>query len=200
MASIVIQGYCVSCKESREMTDPKAVWTSKGQAATKGICPVCSTNMFRMGRTELHKDQEKPEPVQVLPKGVKKGKHVKAAYIVSSVTDTEFAHNLGKRLEALGVYTWIDDGGQIDSTAWSSGVHPAMDQCTHLIVVQSQFADSTASVKAAWEYFMADSKKKIIVALAEDTEPPDDLRSRPRFNFAQDDKSAFRDLMNTISR
>lgn len=61
MADVVIQGYCVKCKESREMKDPNPVFTKKGQAATKGTCPVCGTNMFRMGRTELHGDQQPPE-------------------------------------------------------------------------------------------------------------------------------------------
>ena len=46
------QGYCVKCKEKREMKDEKEV-EMKGKGDVKrramtGTCPVCGTKMFRI--------------------------------------------------------------------------------------------------------------------------------------------------------
>ncbi len=60
--NIEIEGYCVKCKAKREMGDPTPVFTKKRQPATRGQCPVCGTNMFRMGRTPLHEGMEPPPP------------------------------------------------------------------------------------------------------------------------------------------
>ncbi len=54
--------YCVKCKVKREMKDPQPVYTKAGRAATVGICPVCGTKMFRMGKTPAHDDIPKPDP------------------------------------------------------------------------------------------------------------------------------------------
>ncbi len=62
---IKLTAYCVKCKEKREMADPQPVFTAKAQPGTRGTCPVCGTNMFRMGRTPLHDGitpPPKPEP------------------------------------------------------------------------------------------------------------------------------------------
>jgi len=59
-----MEAYCVKCKEKREMVDPIAVYTDSGRAGTRGKCPVCGTNMFRMGKTPAHEGLEKPEPVK----------------------------------------------------------------------------------------------------------------------------------------
>jgi len=40
--------------------DPQPVFTEGGKPATRGICPVCGTTMFRMGRTEAHADLPQP--------------------------------------------------------------------------------------------------------------------------------------------
>ena len=56
-----MEAYCVKCKTKREIKNPKAVFTSKGTPATRGECPVCGTNLFRMGRTEAHAGMEPPE-------------------------------------------------------------------------------------------------------------------------------------------
>ena len=45
-----MQGYCVKCRTSREMRNPQAVTTKNGKPATKGTCPVCNVNMFRIGK------------------------------------------------------------------------------------------------------------------------------------------------------
>ena len=60
-----IIAYCVKCKEKRELAEPTPVFTSKGQPATQGRCPVCGTKMFRMGETPMHEGMTppaKPDP------------------------------------------------------------------------------------------------------------------------------------------
>lgn len=49
-----MKAYCVKCKAKREMKDPQPVFTNRGTPATKGICPVCGTKLFRMGSTPAH--------------------------------------------------------------------------------------------------------------------------------------------------
>ncbi len=44
-----MEGYCVKCKEKREMKDAKELTLKNGRKATSGTCPVCSTKMFRIG-------------------------------------------------------------------------------------------------------------------------------------------------------
>jgi DNA topoisomerase-1 len=56
-----MEAYCVKCKEKREVLDPETVFTETGAPATRGVCPVCGTKMFRMGRTEAHDGMEAPE-------------------------------------------------------------------------------------------------------------------------------------------
>lgn len=55
-----IVAYCVKCKTKREMTNPEAVYTENGTPGTRGTCPVCGTNLFRMGATDAHAGLEKP--------------------------------------------------------------------------------------------------------------------------------------------
>jgi len=51
----------VKCKTKREMQDPQAVFTDNAAPATRGVCPVCGTTMFRMGRTPAHEGMIAPE-------------------------------------------------------------------------------------------------------------------------------------------
>ncbi|HLA45333.1 MAG TPA: DUF5679 domain-containing protein, partial [Aggregatilineales bacterium] len=165
-----IEAYCVSCKEKVEMEEPVAVWTSKGQAATRGFCSVCGNNVFRMGRTYLHSGIHAPKAIQVIPAGAK-GRAARAAYIAAAVTDAEFVQHLAEDIRSMGINVWIDDGTQeVDLTQWAGGVHPALEQCTHLIVVLSGFTENTGSVQAAWEYFLKQRKPVAIVKI-EDVEP-----------------------------
>jgi len=41
--------YCVKCKAKREIKNPEKITLKNGRVATKGICPVCGTKMFRIG-------------------------------------------------------------------------------------------------------------------------------------------------------
>lgn len=55
-----MQAYCMKCKTKREIKDPQPVFTGKGTPATQGICPVCGTKMFKMGRTPAHEGMDPP--------------------------------------------------------------------------------------------------------------------------------------------
>jgi DNA topoisomerase I len=66
-----LEAYCVKCKEKRIIENPQAVFTTNGTPATQGVCPVCGTKLFRMGRTDAHEGLVAP------PKGShRKGKLV----------------------------------------------------------------------------------------------------------------------------
>ncbi len=67
-----MEAYCVKCKTKREMAEPVAVFTASGTPATKGKCPVCGTNLYRMGETEAHAGLPRPEKA---PKKTKNGKY-----------------------------------------------------------------------------------------------------------------------------
>ena len=52
MAEEAVQGYCVKCKEKRDMKDAKEVEMNgkggKKRAAMTGTCVKCGTKMFRI--------------------------------------------------------------------------------------------------------------------------------------------------------
>ena len=62
-----VEGYCLKCKEKRDMVNPQAEWAANGSPATRGTCPVCGTNMYRRGHTPAHDNLPKPE-IQPRPK------------------------------------------------------------------------------------------------------------------------------------
>ena len=45
-----MEAYCVKCRSNREMSKTEAITMKNGRPATRGICPVCSTKMFRIGK------------------------------------------------------------------------------------------------------------------------------------------------------
>ena len=47
---IGMQAYCVKCRASQEMNDPEQITMKNGRPATRGVCPVCGTKMFRIGK------------------------------------------------------------------------------------------------------------------------------------------------------
>ncbi len=57
-----ITAYCVKCKEKRDMNQPQAVFTVNGTPGTSGLCAVCGTKMFKMGRTSAHEGLTAPSP------------------------------------------------------------------------------------------------------------------------------------------
>jgi len=43
--------YCVKCRAKRDMKYAKAITMKNGKPAPQGICPVCGTKMFRIGKS-----------------------------------------------------------------------------------------------------------------------------------------------------
>jgi len=56
-----LKAYCVKCREKREIKDTIAEYNAAGAPVTKGTCTNCGTKVYRMGRTEAHKDLPKPK-------------------------------------------------------------------------------------------------------------------------------------------
>ena len=46
-----MEGYCVKCRAKKEMRDARAITMKNGKPATQGVCPVCGTKMFRIGKS-----------------------------------------------------------------------------------------------------------------------------------------------------
>jgi len=62
-----LEALCVKCKVKREMANETAVFNKRGAAGTSGVCPVCSTKMYRPGKTPAHEfltPPEKPGPIR----------------------------------------------------------------------------------------------------------------------------------------
>jgi len=47
---VQMQAYCMKCRAKREMKDAKRITMKNGKPATQGVCPVCGTKMFRIGK------------------------------------------------------------------------------------------------------------------------------------------------------
>jgi len=61
----------MKCKTKREMKDPVASFNAKGSPVTIGVCQVCGTKLYRMGKTDAHEGMIPP------PKPEKQVKEVK---------------------------------------------------------------------------------------------------------------------------
>ena len=46
-----MQAYCMKCRAKREMKDAKRITMKNGRPATQGVCPMCGTKMFRIGKS-----------------------------------------------------------------------------------------------------------------------------------------------------
>lgn len=66
-----MEAYCFKCKVKQELQNPEPVFYKNGTPATSGTCPVCSTSLYRVGRTENHIGMIPPEKQE---SGEKKGK------------------------------------------------------------------------------------------------------------------------------
>ena len=56
-----MEAYCVKCKQKRQVNNAEATFTSRGMAATRGVCSVCGTKVYRMGATDAHKGLTPPQ-------------------------------------------------------------------------------------------------------------------------------------------
>jgi len=41
----------MKCRAKREMRNARAITMKNGKPATQGMCPVCGTKMFRIGKS-----------------------------------------------------------------------------------------------------------------------------------------------------
>ncbi len=48
--NIEMEAYCLKCRTKREMRNPQQVTMKNGKPATKGSCPTCGTQMYRIGK------------------------------------------------------------------------------------------------------------------------------------------------------
>jgi predicted RNA-binding Zn-ribbon protein involved in translation (DUF1610 family) len=46
----MVEAYCVKCKKKVNVKDPKSIIMKNKRPATKGTCPNCGTNVFRIGK------------------------------------------------------------------------------------------------------------------------------------------------------
>ena len=76
---LIIEGYCLKCKAKRDMLNPAAEYSAGGSPGTRGICPVCGGNIYKMGRTAAHEHLPKPEIVKRETKTQKKSPSKKKA-------------------------------------------------------------------------------------------------------------------------
>lgn len=63
-----MEAYCVKCKTKREISEAKASYNAAGAPVTHGLCPVCGTKMYRMGRTNDHDHLAPPAKVKREPR------------------------------------------------------------------------------------------------------------------------------------
>ena len=62
-----MEAYCMKCKTKREMKDPVASFNAKSSPVTIGVCAVCGTKLYRMGRTDAHEGMvAPPRPKKVI--------------------------------------------------------------------------------------------------------------------------------------
>lgn len=46
---MAVQGYCVKCKDKKEMVNPEQGVAKNGRIITKGTCPDCGSKMSLIG-------------------------------------------------------------------------------------------------------------------------------------------------------
>ena len=45
-----MEAYCMKCKGKQTMSNPQEITMKNGRPATQGVCPVCGTKMFKIGK------------------------------------------------------------------------------------------------------------------------------------------------------
>jgi len=192
---IILEAYCVRCKQMIEIEGPLPVWTRRGMPATRGECPDCGGTVFRMGWTALHDQSKRPDAVQV--SGSTRARLSRdTAYIAYAEADEAIAQAIAADLEKSGIASWLHEhnGSRVQ---WAGGVHPALSECGSLVVLLSPAALQSDAVEAAWQFFR-DKRKPVLIAQVADIDPPDAIRRSPRFNFGDDYKAALRQLVQAL--
>jgi hypothetical protein len=192
---IILEAYCVRCKQMVEIEGPLPVWTRRGMPATRGECPDCGGTVFRMGWTALHDQSKRPDAVQV--SGSTRARLSRdTAYIAYAEADEVIAQAIAADLEKSGIASWLHEYNG-SSVQWAGGVHPALSECGSLVVLLSPAALQSDAVEAAWQFFR-DKRKPVLIAQVADIDPPDAIRRSPRFNFGDDYKAALRQLVQAL--
>jgi hypothetical protein len=197
---VIIEGYCVRCRESIEIEEPQAVWTRTGMPATRGGCPLCAGTVFRMGKTELHANASRPQAVDVGDGSKRKGPKLpkNTVYLAFAEADQEIARQIAADLEKSGLTVWLHEPGEGEAVAWAAGVHPALKTCSRLVYVMSPAAVEDEGVTASWQFFRSE-RKPILIAQLSAIDPPDPIRRSIRFDFAADYKTALRRTVQELS-
>lgn len=200
-----IEAYCMHCREHTVIVNPTPVWTRKGSPATRGECEMCGTTVFRMGRTDAHREIAKPNMDRMKQAAggslspTARGPVV--AFVNYSPADIYFASRLAEDLDKVGVPTWFDPGKQTDDIEWATGLHPAIEECSHMVVVLSDSALEAPHIVENWEGFK-ERRKPVVIAQIDAVEVPDILRRSPRFLFYSEDdyKTSLREMVQAIAR
>ncbi|MGF1504329.1 MAG: toll/interleukin-1 receptor domain-containing protein [Chloroflexi bacterium] len=195
----MIEAYCVSCKTKVFMEEPTPVYTRRGAPGTRGVCPSCGSTVFRMGRTEAHSAIPKPS-LENRPEAARSRTRSVSpimAFINYAPIDLMFARQLAADLEKMGIPSWVEFDDNADQIQWASGVHPAFEECTHMVVVLSSDTLIGDQVRDDWETFQT-MRKPVFIAQIAEVAVPDDLRRRPRYDFTSDYKTAFRQLIQEL--
>jgi hypothetical protein len=196
-----IEAYCVRCRETVTVENPQAVWTRKGMPATRGECPICGGTVFRMGKTDAHQRSERPSPVVVGDSNKRKLPQLErdTVYVSFAEADSEFAQSLAADLNNVGITAWLHELEGQDDVKWAGGVHPALKQCHRMVLVLSPAAVGDQQVEATWQFFRTQKRPVVIAHVNDQAAPPDAIRRSPRFDFAADYKSAFRQMLQALS-
>ncbi len=56
-----MEAYCMKCKTKREINEPQASFNAAGAPITRGVCGVCGTTLYRIGKTPAHEGMVKPD-------------------------------------------------------------------------------------------------------------------------------------------
>lgn len=76
-----MDGYCLKCKQTREIKDLKYAKTSNGRTMAKGVCPVCSTTINKfLSKADAEKvaGETHPHEAKAVAKEPKVKKEAKA--------------------------------------------------------------------------------------------------------------------------
>lgn len=46
-----MQAYCMKDRKKVEIKNPRAITMKNGRPATQGVCPICGTKVFRIGKS-----------------------------------------------------------------------------------------------------------------------------------------------------
>ncbi|MCU0512283.1 MAG: DUF5679 domain-containing protein [Anaerolineae bacterium] len=198
---IVYEAYCMRCRDTIEVVDPHPIWTRRGQPALQGDCPVCGGTVFRLGKTDLHQNRERPSAIVVAEEHEKRKRPRltrDTVYLAAAAADETAAQQIAADLGKAGLAVWLHDS-EADTSVWSGGVHPALKECTRMVLVLSPAVPADAVLTAAWQFFRQ-QRKPIVLASVAPADPPDPIRRSPRFDFQADYWLALRQMLNALSR